>query len=63
MKKLNAFQSYLVTEGLNILRNEWKDEIKLAETNNKVPLMTEGYVDMVVEETIEKIKLLTLKQK
>lgn len=63
MKKLNAFQSYLVTEGLNILRNEWKDEIKLAETNNKVPLMTEAYVDMVVDETIEKIKLLTLKQK
>ena len=63
MKKLNAFQSYLLTEGLNILRSEWKDEIKLAETNNKVPLMTEAYVDMVVDETIEKIKLLTLKQK
>lgn len=63
MKKLNAFQSYLVTEGLNILRSEWRNEIKLAETNNKVPLMTEAYVDMVVDETIEKIKLLTLKQK
>jgi hypothetical protein len=63
MKKLNAFQSYLVTEGLNILRSEWKSEIKLAETNNKIPLMTEAYVDMVVDETIEKIKLLTLKQK
>jgi hypothetical protein len=63
MKKLNAFQSYLVTEGLNILRSEWRNEIKLAETNNKIPLMTEAYVDMVVDETIEKIKLLTLKQK
>jgi len=63
MKKLNAFQSYLVIEGLNILRNEWKSEIKLAETNNKIPLMTEAYVDMVVDETIAKIKLLTLKQK
>jgi len=63
MKKLNAFQSYLVTEGLNILRSEWRNEIKLAETNNKIPLMTESYVDMVVDETIEKIKLLTLKQK
>ena len=63
MKKLNAFQSYLVTEGLNILRNEWKNEIKLAETNNKIPLMTEAYVDMVVDETIDNIKLLTLKQK
>lgn len=63
MKKLNGFDSYLVIEGLNILRNEWKNEIKLAEKNNKIPIMTEAYADMVVDETIEKIKLLTLKQK
>jgi hypothetical protein len=63
MKKLNGFESYLVIEGLNILRSEWRNEIKLAETNGKIPLMTEAYVDMVVEETIEKIKSLTLKQK
>jgi hypothetical protein len=63
MKKLNGFESWLITEGLNILRNEWKNEIKLAETNNKIPIMTEAYADMVVDETIEKIKLLTLKQK
>ena len=63
MKKLNGFESYLAIEGLNILRSEWGNEIKLAETNGKIPLMTEAYVDMVVEETIEKIKSLTLKQK
>ena len=63
MKKLNGFESYLVIEGLNILRSEWRNEIKLAETNGKIPLMTESYVDMVVDETIEKIKALTLKQK
>jgi hypothetical protein len=63
MKKLNGFESYLVIEGLNILRSEWRNEIKLSETNGKIPLMTEAYVDMVVDETIEKIKLLTLKQK
>jgi hypothetical protein len=63
MKKLNGFESYLVIEGLNILRDEWRNEIKLVETNGKIPLMTEAYVDMVVDETIEKIKLLTLKQK
>jgi len=63
MKKLNGFESYLVIEGLNILRSEWRNEIKLAETNGKIPLMTEAYVDMVVDETIEKIKSLTLKQK
>jgi len=63
MKKLNGFESYLVIEGLNILRDEWRNEIKLVETNGKIPLMTEAYVDMVVDEAIEKIKLLTLKQK
>ena len=63
MKKLNGFESYLVIEGLNILRSEWRNEIKLAETNGKIPLMTEAYIDMVVDETIEKIKSLTLKQK
>jgi len=63
MKKLNGFESYLVIEGLNILRSEWRNEIKLAETNGKIPLMTEAYVDMVVDEAIEKIKSLTLKQK
>lgn len=63
MKKLNGFESYLVIEGLNILRSEWRNEIKLAETNGKIPFITEAYVDMVVEETIEKIKSLTLKQK
>jgi hypothetical protein len=63
MKKLNGFEGYLVIEGLNILRDEWRNEIKLVETNGKIPLMTEAYVDMVVDETIEKIKLLTLKQK
>ena len=63
MKKLNGFENYLVVEGLSILREQWKSEIKLAEANGKIPLMTESYVDMVVNETIEKIKLLTLKQK
>jgi len=63
MKKLNGFESYLVIEGLNILRDEWRNEIKLVETNGKIPLMTEAYVDMVVDDAIEKIKLLTLKQK
>jgi len=63
MKKLNGFESYLVIEGLNILRDEWRNEIKLVETNGKIPLMTEAYVDMVVDEAIEKIKLLTLEQK
>ncbi len=63
MKKLNGFESYLVIEGLNAIRNQWKKDIKEVEAQGKNALMTEGYVDMVVTDTIEKIKLLTLKQK
>ena len=63
MKKLNGFESYLVIEGLNAIRNEWKKDIKEVEAQGKNPLMTVDYVDMVVSETIEKIKALTLKQK
>jgi hypothetical protein len=63
MKKLNGFESYLVIEGLNAIRNEWKKDIKQVEAQGKNALMTVDYVDMVVSETIEKIKALTLKQK
>ena len=63
MKKLNGFESYLVIEGLNAIRNQWKKDIKEVEAQGKNALMTEGYVDMVVTDTIEKIKSLTLKQK
>jgi hypothetical protein len=63
MKKLNGFESYLVIEGLNAIRNEWKKDIKEVEAQGKNALMTADYIDMVVSETIEKIKALTLKQK
>jgi hypothetical protein len=63
MKKLNGFESYLVIEGLNAIKNEWKKDIKQVEAQGKNALMTADYVDMVVSETIEKIKALTLKQK
>ena len=63
MKKLNGFESYLAIEGLNAIRNQWKKDIKEVEAQGKNASMTEGYVDMVVTDTIGKIKLLTLKQK
>ena len=63
MKKLNGFESYLVIEGLALLKDAWKKDIEEVRAKGKNPLMTEGYVDMVINDTIEKIKLLTLKQK
>ena len=63
MKKLNGFESWLITEGLNAIRNEWKKDIKEIEAQGKNPLMTADYADMVITETIDKIKALTKKQK
>jgi hypothetical protein len=63
MKKLNGFESYLVVEGLNKLALEMKAEIRAAEEVGKRPLMTTGYVDMVVKDALEKITSFTVKQK
>ena len=63
MKKLNGFESYLVMEGLAMLKEAWKKDIEDVRAKGKNPLMTEGYVDMTVSETITKIRALTLKQK
>ncbi len=63
MKKLNGFESYLVLEGLEAMRRQMKLDILEIEASGKNAIMTTGYVDMVVNETIAKIKALTLKQK
>lgn len=63
MKKLNGFESYLAIEGLEAIRVTMKNDIEDAELRGKNHLMTCGYVDMVINEAIEKIKSLTLKQK
>jgi hypothetical protein len=60
MKKLNGFESYLAIEGLNAMRSAMIDDIKELEAKGKNSLMTEGYVDMVVNDAIEKIKVLTI---
>ena len=63
MKKLNGFESYLAIEGLNAMRSAMIDDIKELEAKGKNSLMTKGYADMIIDEAIEKIKALTLKQK
>jgi len=63
MKKLNGFESYLVIEGLNAMRVAMKNDIEKAELNGRRSLMTTGFVDVSIDETIAKIKALTLKDK
>jgi hypothetical protein len=63
MKKLNGFESYLVIEGLNKLALEMKADIRATEEAGKHPLMTTGYIDMVVKDALDKIDSFTAKQK
>jgi len=63
MAKLNGFENYLIVEGLNKLALEMKAEIRATEEAGKRPLMTTGYIDMVVKDALDKIDSFTVKQK
>jgi hypothetical protein len=55
MKKFNEFEKYLMLEGLTLLAKQMKSEIEQVEKSGKRPLMTSDYVDVTMNELIEKI--------
>ncbi len=63
MKKFNGFEAWLILEGLKLASEDMKQGIEQTLANGKMPLMTTGYVDMVIKDTIEKVNSLTIKQK
>ena len=63
MKKFNGFEAYLILEGLKEVAVSMKEGIVKTEAEGKLPLMTTGYVDMVIKDAVEKVNSLTLKQK
>jgi len=63
MKKFNGFEAYLILEGLKEVATSMKEGIEKTEAEGKMPLMTTGYVDMVIKDAVEKVNSLTLKQK
>jgi len=63
MVKLNGFENYLIVEGLNKLADEMKADIRATKEAGKRPLMTTGYIDMIVKDALEKINSFTTKQK
>jgi hypothetical protein len=63
MKKFNGFEAYLILEGLKEVSASMKEGIEKTLAEGKMPLMTTGYVDMVIKDTVEKVNSLTLKQK
>ena len=63
MTKFNGFEKYLIVEGLNKLATEMKAEIRNLEEEGKRPLMTTGYIDMVLKDTLDKVTNFTIKEK
>jgi hypothetical protein len=63
MKKFNGFEAWLILEGLKLASEDMKQGIEQTIANGKMPLMTTGYVDMVIKDAVEKVNSLTIKQK
>jgi hypothetical protein len=63
MRKFNLFEAHLILEGLKEVATSMKEGIIKTEAEGKLPLMTTGFVDMIVKDTVEKVNSLTLKQK
>jgi hypothetical protein len=63
MKKFNGFEAWLILEGLKLASEDMKQGIEQTIANGKMPIMTTGYVDMVIKDAVEKVNSLTVKQK
>ncbi len=63
MKKLNGFESFLIKQGLEMIKAEMIKDITEYERQGKIPLMTTGFVDDSIDALLKKVETLTLKQK
>ena len=63
MKKFNGFESHLLEQGLSMVMEAMKKDIRDIEEKGKNAMMTEGYVDMIGKETLDKLISLTKKFK
>ena len=62
MSKFNGFESHLLETGLKNVSEQMKEDIRKVEAEGKNALMTEGYVDMIIQETLEKLEKFTSKK-
>lgn len=57
MAKLNQFQKGTIREALTMYATALKQEIADAEANGKRPFMTQGFVDMQINELLDTLKI------
>ena len=58
--KFNGFEKYLIVQGLNIAKEQAKNEIREQIAEGKMPIMTEEFIEMTVKETLDKLNKLTI---
>lgn len=63
MKKFNAFESYNLVTGLELLRAAYLADINGATEKGKHHIFTEGYANGIVDDLIKVIKENTKKDK
>jgi hypothetical protein len=63
MVKFSGFQKYLLEEGLKVYAAQLKGDIIAMEGEGKRPIMTTGYVDMIVKDTLDQLVSFTIKEK
>jgi len=63
MKKFNAFESYNLVTGLELLRAAYLADINGATENGKHHIFTEGYANGIVDDLIKVVKENTKKDK
>ena len=63
MTKFSSFQKYLLEEGLKAYADKLKGDIIAMEGEGKRPIMTTGYVDMIVKDTLDQLVSFTYKEK
>jgi hypothetical protein len=57
MSKLNQFQKGVLRDALQMYADELKNSIKVMTEDGKTPFMTEGFVDMQINELLDTLKI------
>jgi hypothetical protein len=57
MSKLNQFQKGVLRDALEMYADSLKNSIKVMIEDGKTPFMTEGFVDMQIDELLQTLKI------
>ncbi len=62
MKKFNEFEAKIIEEGVKLYIKSICEDIKIAESEGKFPIMTVDYMEKIEKDILEHLKMLTSKK-